>query len=76
MDVLYKCCCGMDVRKDTVAACILIWGSGGARKLKRVFGTTTTCCGLVCRVASATRHGAEICSCARLWGSSIARMGS
>ena len=41
MDVLYRCCCGMDVHKDTVAACVLIWESGRARKEKRIFGTTT-----------------------------------
>jgi hypothetical protein len=22
MDVLYRCCCGIDVHKDTVAACV------------------------------------------------------
>jgi len=31
----------MDVHKDTVAACVLIWESGRARKEKRIFGTTT-----------------------------------
>jgi transposase len=31
----------MDVHKDTVAACVLIWEAGGARKQKRIFGTTT-----------------------------------
>lgn len=41
MDVLYRCCCGMDVHKETVAACVLIWEAGRARKEKRVFGTTT-----------------------------------
>jgi transposase len=41
MDVLYQCCCGMDVHKDTVAACVLIWEAGRPRKEKRVFGTTT-----------------------------------
>jgi transposase len=41
MDVLYRCCCGMDVHKDTVAACVLIREAGGARKQKRIFGTTT-----------------------------------
>ena len=41
MDVLYRCCCGMDVHKDTIAACVLIWESGRARKEQRVFGTTT-----------------------------------
>lgn len=41
MDVLYRCCCGMDVHKDTVAACVLVWEVGGARKQKRIFGTTT-----------------------------------
>ena len=40
-DVLYRCCCGMDVHKDTVAACVLMWEAGAARKEKRIFGTTT-----------------------------------
>jgi hypothetical protein len=31
----------MDVHKYTVAACILTWEAGGARKDKRIFGTTT-----------------------------------
>jgi transposase len=31
----------MDVHKDTVAACVLIWEAGGARRQKRIFGTTT-----------------------------------
>ena len=31
----------MDVHKDTVAACVLVWEAGGARKEKRIFGTTT-----------------------------------
>src|SRR5687767_1591454 len=41
MDVLYKSCCGLDVHKETVAACILIWEAGRVRKDKRIFGTTT-----------------------------------
>ena len=41
MDVLHRCCCGMDVHKDSVAVCILTWEAAGARKDKRVFGTTT-----------------------------------
>jgi len=42
MDVVYRRCCGIDVHKCSVAACISIWEEDGAiRKDKRIFGTTT-----------------------------------
>ena len=41
MEVLYERCCGLDVHKETVAACILTPDAGGIRKVKRIFGTTT-----------------------------------
>ena len=42
MDVVYRRCCGIDVHKCSVAACVSIWADDGAiRKEKRVFGTTT-----------------------------------
>ncbi len=41
MDVLYRGCCGLDVHKETVAACTLIWEHGRVHKEKRIFGTTT-----------------------------------
>ena len=41
MEVLYDRCCGLDVHKETVAACILIRETGRVRKEKRIFGTTT-----------------------------------
>lgn len=42
MEVVYPCCCGLDVRKASITACVL-WagGSGRARKEKRRFGTFT-----------------------------------
>jgi transposase len=42
MQVLYERCCGLDVHKMTVAACVLVPGPGGApRKEVRTFGTMT-----------------------------------
>jgi len=39
MDIVYRCCCGLDVHKDTVTACVL-WADGN-RQEKRLFGTFT-----------------------------------
>ena len=42
MEVLHSECCGLDVHKRTVVACVLVTSSGGAvRKELRSFGTTT-----------------------------------
>jgi transposase len=41
MEILYGRCCGLDVHKETVAACVLIRDAGRVRKEKRIFGTTT-----------------------------------
>jgi transposase len=41
MEVLYGRCCGLDVHKETVAACVLICDRGRVQKEKRIFGTTT-----------------------------------
>ena len=43
MDVLYACCCGLDVHKKSITACVK-WASKPGRKKrqeKRVFGTMT-----------------------------------
>ena len=42
MDVVYRCCCGVDVHKDSVTACVL-WAeaNGKNRQEKRKFGTFT-----------------------------------
>ena len=42
MDVVYRCCCGLDVHKDSVTACVL-WAKGGgkSRQEKRKFATFT-----------------------------------
>lgn len=41
MDVVYRCCCGLDVHKQSVTACVL-WVEGGKnRREKRKFGTFT-----------------------------------
>ena len=42
MDTLVERCCGLDVHKDTVVACVRTPGKGGARNQEvRTFGTTT-----------------------------------
>lgn len=40
MEVLYRCCCGLDVHKKSITACVL-WSDGKKRKEKRRFGTFT-----------------------------------
>src|SRR5262245_19649820 len=42
MEVVYPCCCGLDVHKASITACVL-WAEGGGRagKEKRRFGTFT-----------------------------------
>ncbi len=42
MDVVYRCCCGLDVHKESVVACVL-WATseGEHRQEKRRFGTFT-----------------------------------
>src|SRR5215211_2930787 len=43
MDVVYERCCGLDVHKRTVVACLLTPGEQGApQKEVRTFGTMTT----------------------------------
>jgi transposase len=42
MEVVYPCCCGLDVHKASITACVLSVERGGrARKEKRRFGTFT-----------------------------------
>lgn len=42
MDVLVECCCGLDVHKDTVVACVRTPARDGSRAEEiRTFGTTT-----------------------------------
>jgi transposase len=42
MEVVYPCCCGLDVHKASITACVLsAEGRGRARKEKRRFGTFT-----------------------------------
>jgi len=42
MEVLYPCCCGLEVHKKSITACVL-WAElkGAVRKEKRRFGTFT-----------------------------------
>src|SRR5262249_24576489 len=42
MEVVYPCCCGLDVQKKKITACVL-WAEakGKSRKEKRRFGTFT-----------------------------------
>ncbi len=42
MEVRYRCCCGLDVHKQTVVACLIRTAAGGQpTKEIRTFGTTT-----------------------------------
>lgn len=42
MDTMYRCCAGLDVHKETVAACVRrVDGAGRMAKEVRTFGTTT-----------------------------------
>jgi len=41
MEVLYPCCCGLDVPKKSVTACVSAEAKGKMRKEKRRFGTFT-----------------------------------
>jgi len=42
MDTMYRCCAGLDVHKQTVAACVRrVDASGRVSKEVRTFGTTT-----------------------------------
>ena len=42
MDILHTCCCGLDVHKETVVACLIHPAAQGPRpKEVRTFGTTT-----------------------------------
>lgn len=42
MDILHRCCCGLDVHLKTVVACLLVTGADGQTiKTIRTFGTTT-----------------------------------
>ena len=41
MDQLIERCCGLDVHRDTVAACVRVQGPNGKRQQEvRTFGTT------------------------------------
>ena len=42
MDVVYERCCGLDVHKQTVVACVIVPGAGRLpHKEIRMFGTMT-----------------------------------
>jgi transposase len=42
LDIIYERCCGLDVHKRTIAACLIVPGMGGApQKEVRTFGTMT-----------------------------------
>ena len=45
MEVVYPRCCGLDVHKQPVVACVVVSGPEGAsQKEVRSFGTMTTTC--------------------------------
>jgi transposase len=41
MDVLYPRCCGLDVHKSSISACILVQVAGRVQKHQRRFGAMT-----------------------------------
>jgi transposase len=41
MDVLHSRCCGLDVHKSSISACILLRESGRVQKHQRRFGAMT-----------------------------------
>ena len=41
MEVVYRCCCGLDVHKDSVTACVLWVEASGSRRERRKLGTFT-----------------------------------
>ena len=41
MDVLYPRCCGLDVHKSSISACILLREAGRVQKQQRRFGAMT-----------------------------------
>src|SRR5215472_19384085 len=41
MDVLHPRCCGLDVHKSSISACILLREAGGMQKHQRRFGAMT-----------------------------------
>jgi transposase len=59
MRVVYMICCGLDVHKRTVTACLLKWGAPGVEPEKEVrkFGTTTA--QLLALADWLTSHGCE-----------------
>jgi transposase len=41
MDVIHERCCGLDIHKKMVVACLIVPGPGGPAKEIRSFGTMT-----------------------------------
>ena len=39
MQVIYHRCCGLDIHKKLIVACVLIWTSQGVQKEIRAFST-------------------------------------
>jgi hypothetical protein len=58
MEVLYERCCGIDVHKSSVAACILLERGHKPQKHLRRFGCTTRDLRelVACRRVNITRH--------------------
>jgi transposase len=41
MQVMYECCAGLDVHKNSVVACVMITGQGKVQSATKTFGTMT-----------------------------------
>jgi hypothetical protein len=60
-DVIYRRCCGLDVHKDTIAACVR-WTKerGESHKENRVFGTTTQELEKLAMAHNRLHHGSQM----------------
>lgn len=55
MEILYRCCGGLDVHKETVVACLLSQQEGQVKKEVRTFGTMTASASVLVGLADLLR---------------------
>ena len=73
MEILHPCCCGLDVHKETVVACVRLVTDGKLVKEVRTFSTTTASLGreVGARLMRRKRPRLEIAGA--FWGRFVAR---
>ena len=59
MEVLYQRCCGLDVHKETVVACLRVVSGGKVDTDVRTFETTTAC--LIALAEWLAENGCTLC---------------